>query len=124
MLQRRIFAALLVLAVATVPLAGQDKEKPKDAAKPADKEKAKDPKPADKEAKPADKGKDAEKAPVANKVALNWKLEKGKTFYQKVTTKTEQSMKILSNEPKQTQTQTFYFSWTPEKQDGDNWIIK
>src|SRR5262249_16568554 len=74
-------------------------------------------------AKDGDKGKEAEKAPVTTKAALKWKLEKGKTFYQKVTTKTDQNMKIMSSEPKQTQTQTFYFSWTPDKQDGDNWVI-
>jgi hypothetical protein len=129
MLQRRLFAALLVLVTATIPLAGQDKDKdkPKDA-KPADKEKPKDVKPADKEtpkdAKAADKDKDKTPAAPAGKVSLKWKLEKGKTFYQKMTTKTDQNMKILNSEPKQTQNQTFYFSWTPEKQDGDNWLIK
>jgi hypothetical protein len=41
-----------------------------------------------------------------------------------MSTKTDQNMKILNSEPKQTQNQTFYFSWTPVKQEGDNWIIK
>jgi hypothetical protein len=33
-------------------------------------------------------------------------------------------MKVMSNDVKQTQNQTFVFSWTPEKQEGDNWVIK
>jgi hypothetical protein len=148
MLQRRLFAALVVLVAAAVPLVGQEKDKnakpgdkpadaakpadtqkPKDAAKPADADKSKEAKPADtdksKEAKSADKDKPKETAPAANgKVSLKWKLEKGKTFYQKMTTKTDQNMKIAGSEPKQTQNQTFYFSWTPLEQKGDDWTIK
>lgn len=126
MLQRRLFAALVVVAAATLPLAGQekDKEKPKDAAKDKAAEKApSDKAPADKA--PADKAAaDKAPAPAGGKVDLKWKLEKGKTFYQKMTTKTDQNMKILNSEPKQTQSQTFYFSWTPVEQKGDDWIIK
>jgi hypothetical protein len=132
MLQRRLFAVLLVLAAASIPLVAQEKDKDKDKAppapaakdaKPADKDaKAKDAKPADKD-KAADKDKDKAAAPAA-KVSLKWKLEKGKTFFQKMTTNTDQNMKILNSEPKQTQNQTFYFSWTPVEQKGDDWIIK
>jgi hypothetical protein len=130
MSQRRLFAALVVLAAATVPLAGQekDKERPKDAPPAAKDAKAKDAKPADKDADKAKDAKPAEKekaaAAPAGKVLLKWKLEKGKTFYQKMTTNTDQNMKILNSEPKQTQKQTFYFSWTPVEQKGDDWIIK
>ncbi len=55
---------------------------------------------------------------------LAWKFEKDKPFYQEMTTKTEQTMKVMGSDIKQTQTQTFYFSWTPVKQEGDNWEIK
>ncbi len=55
---------------------------------------------------------------------LAWKFEKDKTFYQTMTTTTDQTMKVMGSDIKQTQTQTFYFSWTPVKQDGDNWEIK
>jgi Family of unknown function (DUF6263) len=144
MLQRRLFAALIVLVAAAVPLVGQEKdkdakppaEKAKDA-KTADKDKDKDAKPADKskeakpadtdkskDAKPADKEKAKETPADGGKVSLKWKLEKGKSFYQKMTTKTDQNMKILNSEPKQTQNQTFYFSWTPVEQKGDEWTIK
>jgi len=105
MSQRRLFAALIVLMAAIGSLVAEDKVKKTD----------------DK-----DKTKTAEKTPAADgkKVSLKWKLEKDKTFYQKMTTKTDQNMKILNSEPKQTQNQTFYFAWTPVKQDGDNWILK
>jgi hypothetical protein len=54
---------------------------------------------------------------------LAWKFEKDKTFYQTMTTTTEQTMKVMGSDIKQKQEQTFYFSWTPVKQDGDNWDI-
>ncbi len=55
---------------------------------------------------------------------LAWKFEKDKTFYQTMTTETKQTMKVMGSDIKQNQTQTFYFSWTPVKQDGDNWDIE
>jgi uncharacterized protein DUF6263 len=55
---------------------------------------------------------------------LAWKFEKDKTFYQTMTTETNQTMKVMGSDIKQNQTQTFYFSWTPVKQDGDNWEIE
>ena len=58
-------------------------------------------------------------------VKLEWKFEKDKAFYQELKTETKQEMKVMGQEVKQTQTQTFYFSWTPTGQDKDkNWIIK
>ena len=140
MSQRRLFAALFILVAAAIPLAAQDKDKDKEKPKPpatqpankeqpkTDKDKPKEAKPADKdkdkEAKPADKDKSPDKAAAGAKANLKWKMEKGKTFYQKMTTKTVQNMKILNSEPKQTQTQTFVFSWTLEKQEGDIWVFK
>ncbi len=55
---------------------------------------------------------------------LRWKFEKGHTFYQEVTTHTRQTMKVMGQEVKQTQEQTFILSWTPEKEDGDRWLLK
>ena len=55
---------------------------------------------------------------------LKWKFEKDKSFFQKMTTTTKQNMKVGDNEVKQDQAQTFYFSWTPIKQDGDTWELK
>jgi len=71
-----------------------------------------------------DKDKDKDKASSTEKALLKWKFEKDKTFYQKMFTETKQVMKVMNNDVNQTQKQTFYFSWTPEKQDGDTWIIK
>jgi len=59
-----------------------------------------------------------------DKAKLDWKFEKDKTFFQKMTTETTQTMKVMNNDVKQTQKQTFYFSWTPEKKDGDTLTIK
>ncbi len=58
------------------------------------------------------------------KTTLAWKLEKNKPFYQKMTTKTDQTMKVQSQEVKQTQTQTFYFSFTPTEEKDGAWTIK
>jgi len=57
---------------------------------------------------------------------LKWKFEPNKTFYQVMTTDTEQSIKVMQQDMKQTQKQTFYFSWTPLKQDekDKSWTIK
>jgi hypothetical protein len=70
-----------------------------------------------------DKDKDTDKG-NGDKVSLVWKFEKDKPFYQKMTTTTRQDMTVMGNKVTQNQSQTFYFSWTPEKQDGDTWVIK
>jgi hypothetical protein len=68
--------------------------------------------------KDKDKGKDDQP-----KVTLAWKFKVDEPFYQTMTTETEQTMKVMGNEVKQTQKQTFYFSWTPRKQTGDSWEL-
>ena len=55
---------------------------------------------------------------------LAWKFKDGQTMYQEMTTKTEQTMKVMGSDIKQNQTQTFIFSWTPVKKDGDNTVLK
>lgn len=59
-----------------------------------------------------------------DKSVLKWKFEKDKPFFQKMTTDTQQSMRVSDNEVKQNQSQTFYFSWTPIKQEGDVWELR
>jgi len=71
----------------------------------------------------ADEPKPAAPPAAADKANLVWKLEKGKTFFQKMTTETKQTMKVLNNDVSQTQKQTFVFSWTPDEQKGDDWTI-
>ena len=59
-------------------------------------------------------------------VDIKWKFEKGKTFYQEMTTESKQTMKVMGIEINQTQKQTFFFSWTPDSQDekDGSWRIK
>jgi hypothetical protein len=97
---RRLLAVLFVVVGVSLPLAGQEK---------GDKTKKED----------QDK-----KAGTAEKAVLKWKFEKGKPFYQTMKTETTQTMKVMNNNVEQKQDQTFYFSWTPEKQEGDNWVLK
>ena len=61
-----------------------------------------------------------------NPIDLKWKFEKGKTFYQDMTTTTNQEMTVMGMKINQTQKQTFVFSWTPVEQDEKtkNWKIK
>jgi hypothetical protein len=56
---------------------------------------------------------------------FRWKFEKGKPFYQEVTTETQQAMKLMGTDLRQRQKQTFYFSWTPKDKDKDgNWTVQ
>jgi RNA polymerase sigma factor (sigma-70 family) len=57
-------------------------------------------------------------------IELTRNFDKGKFFSQTMTTEAKQTMKVMGSEVVQNQEQTFYFSWTPEKQDGDNWTVK
>lgn len=58
-------------------------------------------------------------------VTLEWKFEKGKTFYQDMSTETKQTIKVMGMDITQNQKQTFIFSWTPLEQDKDkNWVIQ
>jgi hypothetical protein len=52
-------------------------------------------------------------APVfgQDEATLKWKFEKGKTFYQDVTTVTTQKMEVMGMTIEQKQTQTFIFKW-------------
>jgi hypothetical protein len=103
MLFRRLLAMLLVLgalAGTTLRVVGDDKDKDKD------------------------KGKEPDKAKAGDKVTLAWKFEAKKPFYQKMVTKTAQTMKVMNNDVNQTQNQTFYFKWTPTKVEKDKATIE
>jgi hypothetical protein len=98
-----ILPALLVVVGLSAPITAQDgKEK---TAPAQDKAKAATP-PA---AAPA----------TGEKVELKWKFEKDKPFYQEMTTKTQQDMKVMGMEVKQAQDQTFYFSWQFKEEDKE-----
>jgi hypothetical protein len=109
---RWLFAPLVLVAL-VLPSLGQDKKDAKDTPKDTAKDAAKD----------TPKDKDTAKD-TKDSGDLKWKFEKGKTFYQEMTTKTEQNMTVMGMKITQNQTQTFYFSWTPKEQDKDgNWIV-
>ena len=59
-----------------------------------------------------------------DKQKFDLKLEKDKSFYQKLSTTVNQVIKVQGQDLTQKQDSTFYFKWTPEKQDGDKWTIK
>jgi hypothetical protein len=56
-------------------------------------------------------------------VTLKWKFVKDQPIYQEMKTETKQTMKVMGSDVNQSQEQTFYFSWTPKEQKGDDWII-
>ena len=70
-------------------------------------------------AQPPDKAKDDKSEPAGDKVDIKWKFEKDKPFYQEMTTKTTQDMKVMGMDVNQKQDQTFYFSWTLKDEDKD-----
>lgn len=72
---------------------------------------------------PAAKTPDAPKAPDGA-VAFTLKLEKGKPFFQEMSTTVSQKLKVQGQDLSQTQEQSFTFEWTPEKQEGDKWTLK
>ena len=51
------------------------------------------------------------------------KLEKGRSFYQSTTTSVSQLIKVMGQDLTQSQESTFYFKWTPLRQEGDKWVL-
>jgi hypothetical protein len=131
--RRWLLALPVCLFLALVPAIGQDKDKDaakdKDAVKDKDAKDKKDAKDAKdtKDAKDAkdktDKDKTEPKEPTS--YDLDWGFKENKTFYQKMTTTTDQSLTVSSNKVDQKQKQVFVFSWTPVKKNDDgSWVIK
>lgn len=58
------------------------------------------------------------------KQAFQLRLEKGKDVFQKVSTEVKQVIKVQGQDLTQQQKSEFFFKWTPEKQEGDNWTLK
>jgi hypothetical protein len=109
------------------PPAGEKKDdKKKDEGKKDDAKKDVQPPEKKDEKKPDDKKPDDKKAPDATGGGtFLTKFELNKPIYMKMTTSVKQNIKVQGGgEPTQAHTQTFYFKWTPEKQDGDKWIVK
>ncbi len=55
---------------------------------------------------------------------LAWKFVKDQSFWQEMTTKTIQNIKVQGLDVGQNQEQTFFFKFEPVKQEGDKWIVK
>ncbi|MBN9519814.1 hypothetical protein J0H58_15035 [bacterium] len=66
----------------------------------------------------------APRAEAQDKQSFGLKLEKDKAFYQKTQTIVAQIIKVQGQDLTQKQESTFFFKWTPEKQDGDKWVLK
>lgn len=63
-------------------------------------------------------------APASDKQKFEPKFELNKAFFQSVTTDVEQTVKVQGgNDLKLKHSQTFFFKWTPTKQDGDKWTV-
>jgi hypothetical protein len=127
MLRRWLLAlpALLMVAIILAPVTAQEKDAPK---KDKDKDAKKDDtKKDDKkdDTKKDDKKKDDKKGD-AGEADLSWGFKENKPFYQKMTTTTDQTMTVSSNQVVQKQKQVFGFSWTPVKFDKDKneWVLK
>ncbi len=52
------------------------------------------------------------------------KFEKDKAFYQELKTQVSQIIKVQGQDATQKQESTYYFKWTPQKQDGDKWVLE
>ncbi|MBO0698662.1 MAG: hypothetical protein J2P46_09725, partial [Zavarzinella sp.] len=72
---------------------------------------------------PDAKAPDAKSAPAGENL-LAWKFVKDQPFWQEMTTRTVQNIKVQGLEVGQNQEQTFYFKFEPLKQEGDKWIVK
>ena len=132
MTRLRLLAACGLAFVLIAGLTAQEKKDPVPPDK-ADDKKGADPKaaPADpKKATPADPKSAAPADPKTGTPApagdnpLSWKLTKDVPFYQELTTKTTQNIKVQGLDVGQNQEQTFYFKFEPIKQEADTWVVK
>ena len=63
-------------------------------------------------------------APAAGDNELAWKFVKDVPFFQEMTTKTIQNIKVQGLDVGQNQEQTFYFKFLPQTQAADKWIVQ
>jgi len=74
-----------------------------------------------KKEQPKDPPKDPPKAEVKQFAP---KFEANKKFYQESTTKLKQTVKVQGQDLTQSQESTFYFEWTPLKNEAEKWTVK
>ncbi len=73
---------------------------------------------------PVDPKDKKEPAPATGEVDFAWKWEKDKPIFSQMTTKTVQNIKVQELNINQIQEQTFFFKWTPLKEDAGKWTVK
>jgi Family of unknown function (DUF6263) len=110
----RILAAFGLAFALITATAAQEKKDPVPPAK-ADDKKAADPK--------APEVKKDVAAPAADN-PLAWKFVKDTPFWQEMTTRTIQNIKVQGLDVGQNQEQTFYFKFEPKKLEGDKCILQ
>lgn len=111
----RLLAAFGLTGLMFATTVAQDK---KDPPKDPPKVEAKKEEPKKEEAK-----KEAAPAPAGDN-ELAWKFTKDVPFFQEMTTKTIQNIKVQGLDVGQNQDQTFYFKFLPQTQAGDKWIVQ
>ena len=128
MTRLRLLAACGLAFVLIAGLAAQDKKDQPPAKTDPAKTDAKKDAPKGETPKGPAKGPDAKapdaKTPAAGDNPLAWKFTKDVPFYQEMTTKTIQNIKVQGLDVGQNQEQTFYFKFEPIKQEGDAWVVK
>jgi Family of unknown function (DUF6263) len=123
---RLLAASGLAFALITAVVAQEKKEPPP----PAKKDEGKKEEPKKDEGKKEAAKKDEPKKEEGKKDApagdnpLAWKFEKDKPFYQKMSTKTIQNIKVQGLDVGQNQEQTFFFKFEPLKEEAGKWIVK
>jgi len=113
----RFSAAVALIIAITATVGGQD---PKKDPTKVDPKKVEPPKVDPKKVEPP---KEPPKADP-NAKTFDLKLEKGKSFYQEMSTTVVQVIKVQSQDLTQKQESTFQFKWTPTKQEGDKWYVE
>lgn len=124
---RLLTAGGLAFVLMSAVVAQDKKDPPKDPAKDAPKAETKK----DEPKAPAPKTTPDPKAPTPDPKAapagdnpLAWKFVKDQPFWEEMTTKTVQNIKVQGLDVGQNQEQTFYFKFEPVKQEGDKWVVK
>ncbi|HEY8505514.1 MAG TPA: DUF6263 family protein [Gemmataceae bacterium] len=124
MLRRALFMMVGLTLALAVAAPAQEEKKAEKKEPPAEKKAEKAP-PKKAEEKKAEEKKGEKAAPKDDGLLrMQWKLEKDKPFYQEMTTRTVQHMKVMGMDVDQTQEQTFYFKWTPVEQTDGKWKIQ
>ncbi|MBI3407421.1 MAG: hypothetical protein HY040_03570 [Planctomycetes bacterium] len=128
-------AGSLIITGTNLPVVAGPQDKDKDKDKSAqkdkngkdDKDKGKQDEKKKDEAKKDDTKKDDTKKEEAKVAGDRWEWKafdpKGKKFIQKLFTKTNQKMTVMSQEINQNQEQTFYIEWTPKEMKDKNWVV-